>query len=145
MGIFDYYVPPRYRTSQKMSFPEGSASDRVYKAIMGMNQEQDPNGKAPNEPGAKLDAGKIKVGLMMRGFARALMEVANVTTYGAQKYTENGWTEVPDGVKRYTDAMMRHYLQEERGEVYDESGLPHAAQVAWNALARLELMLREEK
>lgn len=48
---------------------------------------------------------------------------------------------VDDGIARYTDAMDRHNL--EGIESHDDSGLLHAAQVAWNALARLELMLRE--
>ena len=53
---------------------------------------------------------------------------------------------VKDGQKRYTDAMSRHLLQDLSGEVYDqESGLHHATAVAWNALARLELTLRELK
>ena len=45
--------------------------------------EKDPLGLDPHAPGAKLDAGKPKVGLMLSGFARALLKVAEVTTYGA--------------------------------------------------------------
>lgn len=51
--------------------------------------ERDPNGIDPHKPGAKLDAGKERVGLMLSGFARALLRVAAVTTYGANKYTPN--------------------------------------------------------
>ena len=52
--------------------------------------------------------------------------------------------EVPDGVNRYTDALARHLLAEAIGEKVDpESGLYHAAHAAWNALARLDLMLRD--
>jgi hypothetical protein len=40
--------------------------------------------------------------------------------------------------------MMRHWLAEQQGiECDEESNLRHAAHLAWNALARLELMLRE--
>jgi len=107
-------------------------------------KEQDPTGRAPNEPGAKLDAGKPRVALMLAGFPRALKAVAEVTTFGAKKYTPNGWVSVPDGIERYTDALARHQLQEFSGEELDQdSGLTHAAHLAWNALARLELMLRE--
>jgi hypothetical protein len=108
-----------------------------------MTAEADPNGKSPNEPGAKLDAGKNRVGLVLFGFARALQEVSQVGTYGANKYTDNGWQEVPDGERRYTDAMMRHLLREASGETHDlDTGLHHAAHAAWNALARLDLALR---
>jgi len=106
--------------------------------------ESDPLGVPQHDKGAKLDAGKPRVGLMTRGFSRALMAVAGVSTYGAKKYTDDGWMEVPNGVERYTDALHRHLLQEvSEGPIDPESGMRHAAQVAWNALARLELMLRE--
>lgn len=106
--------------------------------------ERDPNGKNPHDGGAKLDAGKNRLGLVLGGFARALTEVGRVGTYGAGKYTEDGWITVPDGDARYTDAMLRHLLAEMRGEDVDpDTGLLHAAHTAWNALARLDLMLRE--
>lgn len=107
--------------------------------------EQDPHGISAHEPGAKLDAGKTRVGLVLGGFSRALSAVCEVGTYGAQKYTPSGWRSVPDGVERYTDAMGRHLLMEPRETVDPDSGLSHAAHVAWNALARLELMIREEE
>ena len=93
-------------------------------------------------PGAKLDAGKPRPGLVLKGFRRALMEVAKVGTMGARKYSDNGWEHVPDGFNRYTDAMWRHLLEEGLDE---ESGLPHLAHAAWNILAVLELMVREDE
>jgi hypothetical protein len=77
-------------------------------------------------------------------FGRALTAVGEVGTLGAKKYTRGGWLEVPDGVNRYTAAMLRHLFAEDREENDQELGVPHAAQVAWNALARLELMLQAE-
>ena len=107
--------------------------------------EHDPTGRRPNEPGAKLDAGKVRMGLVFNGFAAALCEVAKVGTYGANKYTDNGWREVPNGIERYTDALHRHLNAEAQGEGCDcDTGLLHAAHTAWNALARLELLLRSE-
>lgn len=109
-------------------------------------QEADPTGRKAGEPGAKLDQGKNRLGLVMFGFARALQAVGGVGTYGATKYSDNGWKDVPDGAARYTDAMLRHLLKEAEGETFDPStGLAHAAQTAWNALARLELMLRKQE
>lgn len=104
--------------------------------------EHDSTGRSAHEPGAKLDAGKQRPALVLGNFARALSAVADVGTYGAKKYTPNGWRTVPNGVERYSDAMMRHWLQEQQGELCDpETKLLHAAHLAWNALARLELML----
>lgn len=90
--------------------------------------ESDPHGTPQHAPGAKLDAGKLRAGLVLGGFARALREVSAVGTYGADKYTPNGWLQVPNGVERYTDTEILH-----------------AAHAAWNALARLDLMIRKSE
>ncbi len=104
----------------------------------------DPTGRSAHEAGAKLDGGKVRASLVLGDFARALRAVAQVGTFGARKYTARGWLTVPNGVERYTDAMLRHWLADAAGESYDpDSELHHAAHLAWNALARLELLLRE--
>ena len=105
--------------------------------------QHDPNGIDQHAPGAKLDAGKEPMRLILHAMPRALLEVGKVGAYGAAKYSENGWLKVPDAVPRYTDAMFRHALREGIERLDGESGLLHAAQVAWNALARLELMLQQ--
>ena len=113
---------------------------------MSNTSERDPHGLPPSAPGAKLDAGKTRAGLAIGGFARALLAVSEVATFGARKYTPGGWVEVPDGVERYTDAMYRHLLAEAAGDKLDgDSGLLHAAHAAWCALARLDLLLRQEE
>lgn len=105
--------------------------------------ESDPHGKDQHETGAKLDADKPRLGLVLCAFANALVEVGKVGTYGAQKYTDNGWLDVPKGKARYTDALLRHVLAE-TNETHDpDTNLLHAAHAAWNALARLELVLRK--
>ena len=104
--------------------------------------DHDPTGRSQHEPGAKLDGSKPRPALVLGGFSRALSAVTEVGTFGARKYTPNGWRTVPDGVERYSEAMMRHWLQESQGlECDDDSHLSHAAHLAWNALARLELMM----
>lgn len=49
------------------------------------------------------------------------------------------------GIRRYTAAMLRHHLVENTERFDSDTGMLHAAQVAWNALAKLELMIRETK
>lgn len=109
--------------------------------------EQDPHGRAPGEPGAKLDAGKAPVRRgLLEYFPRACMAVAQVSAFGASKYTWNGWESVPDGASRYGDAQQRHVCKAiVDGPIDPDSGLLHAAHEAWNAMARLELLLREKK
>ena len=108
------------------------------------SKESDPSGKAQHEPGAKMDAGKVRPGLVLGGFARALWAVCEVGTEGAAKYTDNGWQEVEKGEERYTDAGLRHFLMKAMGEEIDpDFDLLHMAHEAWNSLAKLELKLRE--
>jgi hypothetical protein len=103
--------------------------------------EADPYGIDQHELGAKLDSGKIKAGLLV-DFSNALLAVAEVGTFGANKYTRGGWQHVLNGPERYTDAMLRHLLKEPNEPNDPDSDLKHASHLAWNALARLELMLR---
>jgi hypothetical protein len=100
------------------------------------------------EPGKKLDQGKSP---LLQGclayFPKALLAVADVSAYGAKKYNvpyaDKNWERVPDATARYSDALARHILAESfDGLVDPESQLKHAAHAAWNALARLELLLK---
>ena len=110
--------------------------------------ERDPNGKDPHEHGSKLDAGKELPFTVLQGFARAIKAVVRVGTFGANKYTANGWLSVDNGVIRYANASERH-----REEVMihgllsvneKDGGVYHLAQKIWNDLATLELLLRDE-
>ena len=102
--------------------------------------EKDPNNMNQHQPGAKLDEGKNRLGLVFGGFANALLGVGKVGTYGSLKYTDNGWCEVPNAIERYTDALLRHQMAVLAGETIDsDSGLRHVDQVSWNALAIAEL------
>ena len=95
-----------------------------------------------NTIGEKHDLTKPRMGLVLTDFRHALLQVGHVGTFGAYKYADHGWLTVPDGHERYTNALYRHLLTAPY-EIDDESGLPHAAHAAWNALARLELELRD--
>lgn len=110
-------------------------------------KQTDPDGKDPHELGSKLDAGKRKLYThLITYFPRALEEVCLVSEEGARKYTRNGWKYVDNGEERYADATLRHIFAEAKGELKDqELDLYHAAQEAWNALAKLELILMEKE
>lgn len=114
--------------------------------------EKDPNGLGAKAPGSKLDAGKAPI---MQGvfqyFPRALWAVADLSQAGADKYSWNGWEKVSDGINRYGNAVGRHILKEKIEGPWDLDFLKaekprrilHVTEEAWNALARLELILRE--
>lgn len=105
--------------------------------------EHDPAGLPPHAPGAKLDGEKVMAELTLDGFSRALLAVAEVSTYGAKKYSPGGWQHVEDGQTRYRRAGDRHRLARGHEQLDPESRLLHLAHEAWNRLAELELMLRE--
>lgn len=136
----DFRGPVRLPPQRKRETPADAAHPQAHTSA-----ESDPNGLDQHAPGAKLDAGKVRVDLVMSGFPLALLAVAEVATYGANKYSEHGWRQVPDGVKRYTAAKDRHRLLGAIEAHDPESNLLHAAHEAWNALAVLQLMLEAKK
>ena len=96
--------------------------------------------------GVKFDEGKSPVWQgLLDYFPLACKAVANVSAAGAAKYAWKGWESVPDGINRYRNALGRHIVDEASQGTYDPEGFRHLAQQAWNALAALELTLREEE
>ena len=106
--------------------------------------EEDPNGVAQHTSGAKLDAGKIRASLLL-DFAKGLEAVANVATFGANKYTPGGWQHVEDAERRYTDALLRHLIKSRYEGKDSDSDFPHWWHIAWNALAIVTLQERPER
>lgn len=102
-----------------------------------------------SNPGKKFDGAKLPVGRGFIGyFGRAIKAVAAVSKYGAQKYAvsyeDKNWERLDDARLRYGDGRARHIVDEAVDGPWDpESKLLHAAHAAWNAMAYLELCLRE--
>ena len=80
--------------------------------------------------GMKFDTGKLQYSLIPTSATKALAEVL---TYGANKYAPNNWQLVQDGETRYLDALFRHLEAFRSGEVNDEeSGLHHLSHALTN-------------
>jgi hypothetical protein len=95
----------------------------------------------------KKDEGKAPIYQgFIKYFPRAIEAVANISKFGHDKYgTWGGWLDVDDGINRYQDAKCRHMIDEAKGEeLAQDSQLLHAAHEAWGAMAKLELLLRNE-
>lgn len=106
-----------------------------------MTHNSDEYTQGSHQVGVKLDESKLQASLLL-DFSLALKRVAEVSAFGARKYTPGGWQFVKDGEKRYYDAFMRHLL-DSRHEPFDkESGLPHLYHALWNLLAVVELSER---
>jgi len=96
----------------------------------------------------KYDAGKSPITQgCLQYFPKALAAVGLVSKYGSEKYnvpySERNWYGLPDGFNRYTDGLGRHLVAEGDYAYDGESHLLHAAHCAWNALARLEILLAD--
>lgn len=95
------------------------------------------------DSGVKFDKGKPRWDLLP---LEAVEEVVKVMTFGANKYTPDGWKTVEDAENRYFAAQMRHSVANRLEEETDpESGLLHLAHEACNAIFRLQLKLESYK
>ena len=89
-----------------------------------------PKGKKLKE-GTKFDSGKPDWSLLPLD---AVEGVVKVMTFGAKKYAPNNWKLIKDP-ERYRAALLRHMTAQQRGERIDsDSGLPHSAHIACNAI-----------
>jgi hypothetical protein len=94
----------------------------------------------------KNDQGKPNLHLLHSGFPRVLWALAEVLSFGAEKYSANGWQKVPNGRERYQAAAGRHQAQRFMGtEKDDESGLWHEAHELTSRLMAFELFLKEKE
>lgn len=96
---------------------------------------QIPNAELP--VGSKHDTGKPLMGTVP---PNALLAVAQVLTFGAQKYGRDNWRQVSNAETRYLDAALRHINAYQRGEAVDpESGESHLAHAVCSLMFMLEL------
>lgn len=87
--------------------------------------------------GSKHDSGKPLMGAVP---PNALLAVAKVLTFGAEKYGRDNWRKVENAETRYLDAALRHINAYQRGEAADpESGENHLAHAVCSLMFMLEL------
>lgn len=113
---------------------------KSYEASINSKVYGTKTGRIPvKSEGIKYDQDKPNLSLVLGGFAKALKDVGYVGTFGAKKYSPNGWKYVPELQERYMSALERHALDMLDGKIYDEeTGRLSIAHVAWNALAVLQ-------
>jgi hypothetical protein len=94
----------------------------------------------PERPTNKDDSDKVRFDLLPWN---AVEEIAKVLSYGAKKYSDNGWKRVPNFRARYLAAMLRHVVAYGKsrvlGDVLDnETSLHHLAHAACCAMFLIE-------
>ena len=91
--------------------------------------------------GIKYDSAKPKMNLLP---PKAVMEVAKVLTFGAEKYDVENWRKLEDLQNRYTAGALRHIFAHMDGEELDpETNLSHLAHAMCCLLFKLEIELEE--
>ena len=117
-------------------------------AAVGLPPLPVPRDLLPNATKEGRKIGKVRMDLVMQDMPRAIEALARVMTWAldAKGYKESDWLHVPDAINKYSGGMHRHDNKEKRGQEFDdESGLEHAIHTAWNAMARVELILRKKE
>ena len=104
-------------------------------------------GETPQAPslGGKSTALKPEVWTgVIESFPRAIEKLAIATMEGAKQpgHFLHGWKLVPDGYRLYSEAMARHLLKESSP---GHERLLECTAVAWNAMARLEHLLKQRE
>ena len=117
-----------------------NAPKNIYETIKNEKPlETTENVQQLHLPGMKYDEGKPNLSLVFGGFSKALVDVGQIGTFGARKYTPNGWKEVDNLTERYISALLRHLFSTMANDKFDpETGRLHLSHVAWNALAILQ-------
>lgn len=87
---------------------------------------------------------------IVQSFPRALAAIAAHTQKGAEEpgHRWHGWKEAQDGFHRYSNAFMRHLMDEGHGHYSSDDFKTLVAQVTatcWNDLARLEHLLTDQE
>ena len=73
-------------------------------------------------------------------------DIVRVYTAGAKKYGPDQWQNLPDGIRRYKAALLRHLVEFDKGnEIDEETGCRHLAQVCWNAIAMLHISKQQKQ
>lgn len=109
----------------------------------------------------KYDGDKLRWSLVMVSMRESLLGVVAIANFGAKKYADDAWMDVPNAQQRYLDAMYRHLDNiAERGHqstdidmqpdgcgglVDKGSGYLEWFHVAWNALALSWFAVQEAK
>jgi hypothetical protein len=89
----------------------------------------------------KKDKGKLRMDLIP---PEALEGIAEVLTFGAEKYGENSWRKVEK--ERYIAALLRHYAayMKDHQSVDEESGILHIKHLLCNAVFLMCFAVEDE-
>lgn len=98
-----------------------------------------------SKEGIKLDSDKPRIGEFLDDFELVIEPLTRIWEFGATTYGISNWKSVENGEKRFTNALFRHYFKEKHAYYDDETGVSHAAHVAFNALMRLWFIMQKPK
>lgn len=131
----ELYEQKKVNMNNDASSPNGTATD--FKFRKNPVDEDKSTVLSKNIQCAKADKGKLPISLVPMFIIKC---IAAIRKYGEEKYhAPNNWVLVDK--QRYVDAMWRHLIAYQEGEIYDkESGLPHL----WHAACNMAFILEME-
>lgn len=98
---------------------------------LNMQPQASSDSKSSTGEGLRYNEGKLRWDLI----PPELEEIVEIYTMGAKKYAPRNWEKGMSWMVCFA-SLMRHTWKWLRGEDLDEeSGRPHMAHVAWNAIA----------
>lgn len=119
-------------------FEPDRTREKIQEQLDKSNNKDNKNNK---NKGKKFDINKLRWDLLPY---EAIEEVVKGLTYGADKYGDNNWKDVENGIERYFAALMRHLVAWRTGELIDtDSGLPHLSIAACNITMIISLLKDE--
>ena len=142
-----YNKPSKYLSDEELSdIFDKKANTPIEPAFCTCSPEQTchicKDDKLASGISPKFDQGKLQYSLVPPIATKSLAEVL---TFGAQKYAPNSWQGVEDGERRYTDALYRHLEAYRSGEKLDsDSNLSHLAHAITNIAFLLHFEQQKE-
>lgn len=86
---------------------------------------------------------KTKYSVIFRNFSNAMKGIIAVHLYGAQKYSEDGYKDLPD--EQFLDAAYRHLEDIAKGNLRDiESQEHHISHALWNIAVLAERIAKRD-
>ncbi len=113
-----------------------SVEDKIIDAVLVNEYNEVVTPVEPNG-GMKYDTGKLDWSLLPW---EVIETVVNRFTVGKDKYAKDSWKKLENGAERYESAMMRHFCEYKKGNIWDNDPKfknhpsTHLQAMLWNAI-----------
>lgn len=123
----------------------GGGEGLSYIPVMGPPQLVEQQAAQPvQKQAARRNSGKPKLAYMLQ-FPTVMKVMARIMEFGSCKYEDGNWKLGGKPDEEYLSSMLRHLVEFEHAEPYDDdSGCFHLGHAIWNLCALLELNYKDQ-